>query len=50
MLSIVRSRGALTRRLVVNKSHFSWIHDGGVDDSAEAGQRCEADVAAASTA
>jgi hypothetical protein len=49
MLSIVRSRGALTRRLVVNKSHFSWIHDGGVDDSAEAG-RCEADVAAASAA
>ena len=27
MLSIVRSRGALTRRFVP-KTYFSWIHDG----------------------
>ena len=50
MLSIVRSRGALTRRFVA-KSYCSWIHAGDVDDDlcASAG-RCVADVAAASAA
>jgi hypothetical protein len=50
MLSIVRSRGALTRRFVT-KSYCSWIHDGGVDDDPRASAgRCEADVAAAPAA
>ena len=46
MFSIVRSRGALTRRFVT-KSYCSWIHGGGVDDDPRA---CEANVAARSAA
>ena len=46
MLSIVRSRGALTRRFV-NKSYFSWIH--GVEGfPAAAAGACEAVLALSS--
>ena len=46
MLSIVRSRGALTRRFVPKK-YFSWIHDGLRDGvrSADAAGHCEAVLA-----
>ena len=49
MLSIVRSRGALTRRFV-NQSYFSWIHGGVWDISSAAAGCCEADFAASSAA
>ena len=49
MLSIVRSRGALTCRFV-NKSYFSWIHAGGDGDLPAAAGRCEADFAGFSAA
>ena len=47
MLSIVRSRGALTCRFV-NQSYFSWIHGGVGDVSPSAAGCCEADFASSS--